>query len=110
MPTAVCFVLRVALFGGILVSQHPGVILAFALLFGATFWVTAPLTIVFVRDGYGTALLGTLAGMVTMVHHMCGGLGAYVGAASFDLARQLRAGFRESPSPHRCSRWCSRSP
>jgi predicted MFS family arabinose efflux permease len=85
-PAAACFVLRIALFGAILVSQHTAVILVVALLFGATFWITAPLTVVFVRDGYGTALLGTLAGMVTMVHHACGGLGAYVGAASFDLA------------------------
>ena len=29
--------------------------------------------------------IGTLAGIVTMVHHMCGGLGAYIGAVSFDL-------------------------
>ena len=84
LPTAVCFVLRVLLFGALLWTEQPALIMVLALLFGATFWVTAPLTVVFVRDGYGTALLGTLAGSVTMVHHACGGLGAYLGALSFD--------------------------
>ena len=83
-PAIACFALRIVLFGAVLVSQQSSFIFLFALLFGLTFWVTAPLTVVFVRDAYGTALLGTLAGTVTMVHHICGGLGAYVGAVSFD--------------------------
>ena len=83
-PTMACFVLRVALFALVIFSKTPLAISVFALMYGMTFWVTAPLTVVFVRDAYGTALLGTLAGMVTMVHHAFGGLGAYVGALSFD--------------------------
>jgi predicted MFS family arabinose efflux permease len=37
------------------------------------------------RSGsFGTRNLGALTGLVTMVHHICGGLGAYLGAAVFD--------------------------
>ena len=39
------------------------------------------------------ALLGTLAGIVTMVHHMFGGLGAYVGALSFDRTGSYDSAF-----------------
>jgi predicted MFS family arabinose efflux permease len=56
----------------------------FALLFGATFLVTAPLTAVFVRETFGTRHLGTITGTITMVHHVAGGLGALVGALIFD--------------------------
>jgi hypothetical protein len=56
----------------------------FALLFGLTFMVTAPLTILFVRDSFGTRNLGALTGLITMVHHACGGIGAYMGAHIFD--------------------------
>lgn len=28
--------------------------------------------------------LGGLTGLITMVHHICGGIGAYLGAAVFD--------------------------
>ena len=57
---------------------------SFALLYGVTFWVTAPLTVVFVRDAFGVRHLGALSGFVTMIHHICGGLGAWMGAAHFD--------------------------
>jgi predicted MFS family arabinose efflux permease len=60
------------------------VIVLFALLYGATFWVTAPLTVVFARAEFGTAQLGVITGLITMVHHIAGGLGAYIGAALFD--------------------------
>jgi predicted MFS family arabinose efflux permease len=83
-PTMICFVVRVLIFG--LVSLDPGAvgIAVFALAYGATFWVTAPLTVVFVRTLFGVEAIGTLTGVVTMVHHMGGGLGAFVGAAIFD--------------------------
>ena len=49
-PTAICFVLRTALCAVLLVSREPAVIAGAALLFGVTFWVTAPLTVVFGRE------------------------------------------------------------
>ena len=56
----------------------------FALVFGLTFLMTAPLTVLFVRDAFGVAHLGAIAGLVTMVHHIFGGIGAWLGAAVFD--------------------------
>jgi len=82
--TIACFILRIAIFGLILVDQSAMSIAAFGLLFGTTFWLTAPLTVVFARDAFGTAHLGAISGLIVMVHHMCGGLGAYLGAAVFD--------------------------
>jgi len=54
------------------------------LVFGATFLVTAPLTVVFVSESSGTRHLGALTGLITMVHQIFGGIGAYLGAAVFD--------------------------
>ncbi|MDH3714795.1 MAG: MFS transporter [Gammaproteobacteria bacterium] len=82
--TLACFVLRVGLFGAILSDQQVPSIAVFALLFGTTFWMTAPLTLIFVRDAFGTAHLGALSGLIVMIHHMCGGLGALLGAVMFD--------------------------
>jgi MFS family permease len=84
VPTVVCFVLRIVIFGGLLLSDDPNLTITLALLFGATFWVTAPLTVVFVERRFGTASLGALAGTVTLAHHACGGLGALVGGALYD--------------------------
>ncbi len=82
--TFACFVLRIAIFALILMNQEPLGIAAFGLLFGITFWMTAPLTVIFARSAFGMAHLGALSGIIVMVHHMCGGLGAYIGAALFD--------------------------
>jgi hypothetical protein len=65
----------------------------FALVFGATFLVTAPLTIVFVRENFGMRNLGALAGLITMVHQVFGGIGAYAGAAIFDATGAYDAAF-----------------
>ena len=84
VPTIICFVLRTALFALLLMSRDPAVIVGTALLFGVTFWITAPLTVVFGREIAAMSLLGTVTGLITMVHHSAGGLGALVGGAIFD--------------------------
>jgi len=83
-PTAAAFAARVVVFGWIAFDQSPVSIALFALVFGATFLVTAPLTVVFVRESFGTKNLGALTGLITMVHQIFGGIGAYAGAAIFD--------------------------
>ena len=83
-PTAICFAARVAAFGLVWVDQSWVSVAIFALVFGLTFLVTAPLTVVFVKESFGTRNLGGLTGLITMVHHIFGGLGAYLGAAVFD--------------------------
>jgi len=92
-PTAISFVARVAVFALVMVDQSPASVAVFALVFGLTFMVTAPLTVVFVRDRFGTKNLGALTGLITMVHHIWGGIGAYVGARIFDATRGYEIAF-----------------
>jgi len=91
--TAIAFAARVAVFGLIAVDQSPLSIAVFALVFGATFLVTAPLTVLFVRDHFGMAHLGALTGLITMVHQIFGGIGAYAGALIFDATGSYDAAF-----------------
>ncbi len=83
-PTLATFVTRVAVFGLVAVDQSAFSVALFALVFGVTFLATAPLTVLFIRDSFGTRNLGSISGLVTMVHHMFGGAGAWLGAAVFD--------------------------
>ena len=92
-PTAAAFIARIIVFGWIAIDQSPLSIAVFALVFGATFLVTAPLTVVFVRESFGTRNLGALAGFITMTHQIFGGLGAYAGAAIFDATGGYDAAF-----------------
>jgi predicted MFS family arabinose efflux permease len=92
-PTAAAFLARIVVFGWIAVDQSPLSVAVFALVFGATFLVTAPLTVVFVRENFGTANLGALAGLITMTHQIFGGVGAYAGAAIFDATGGYDAAF-----------------
>jgi len=92
-PTALAFAARVAVFGLVIVNQSAISVAVLALVFGATFWVTAPLTVVFVSEHFGKKHLGALTGLITMVHQMCGGIGAYLGAAAFDETGGYDAAF-----------------
>lgn len=83
-PTALSFLARVAVFGLISADQSPLSVAVFALVFGATFLVTAPLTVVLAANFFGARHLGALTGLITMVHQIFGGLGAWLGAAIFD--------------------------
>ena len=92
-PTAAAFAARIVVFAWIAIDQSPLSIAIFALVFGATFLVTAPLTVVYVRQSFGTRNLGALAGLITMTHQIFGGLGAYAGAAIFDATGGYDAAF-----------------
>ena len=83
-PTVASFVARLAVFALILVDQSTLAVAIFALVFGITFLVTAPLIVIYVAQYFGTKNLGALTGVITMVHHIFGGIGAYLGAALFD--------------------------
>ncbi len=83
-PTALSFAARAGAFALVTFDQSPLSVAIFALVFGMTFLITAPLTVIFVRDSFGTRNLGALTGLITMVHHICGGIGAYLGARIFD--------------------------
>ena len=92
-PTAMCFVLRIAAFGLILPLQSAPAILAFGLLYGFTFLITAPLTVVFLGNIYGPHRLGTLTGTISMIHQIAGGLGALTGGWIYDLSGSYNAAF-----------------
>ena len=83
-PTALCFLIRVGVFALIIYSQSTASIAVFALLYGFTFLITAPLAVVFTANMFGQARLGAVSGLINMVHQVSGGLGALVGAAIFD--------------------------
>jgi predicted MFS family arabinose efflux permease len=92
-PTVLAFGARVVVFALILVDQSALSVAVFALVFGASFMVTAPLTVVFVKQSFGSRHLGALSGMITMVHQVFGGLGAYFGAAVFDATGTYNIAF-----------------
>ena len=83
-PTLLCFVLRIGIFAYIPLFQDTPSIVAVALIYGFTFTMTAPLTVVFAGNIFGTERLGTGSGLINMVHQVAGGLGAVLGAAVFD--------------------------
>jgi predicted MFS family arabinose efflux permease len=84
IPIALTFLLRICLFLLILKYQNPVTFYIFALTFGFTFLITAPLTATLVGRLYGFAHVGLLSGFVTTVHHFGGGFWAYVGGLIFD--------------------------
>jgi len=92
-PTVLAFAARVVVFALILVDQSAVSVAVFALVFGATFMVTAPLTVVFVRESFGSRHLGAITGLITMVHQIFGGIGAYLGAAVFDATGAYNIAF-----------------
>ena len=92
-PTALCFVMRIGIFALILLFQGTPAILAFGLLYGFTFLITAPLTVVFLSNIYGPNRLGTLTGTVSMIHQIMGGLGALVGGWVYDMTGAYDAAF-----------------
>ncbi len=91
--TIAAFAARTAVFALVYMDQSPLSATIFALVFGLTFLMTAPLTVLFVRNAFGIAHLGAIAGLVTMVHHIFGGIGAWLGAAVFDRTGHYDAAF-----------------
>jgi len=90
-PTVLTFAARVMVSVLVLADRSTVSVAVFALVFGATFLVTAPLTVVFVSESFGMRHLGAIAGLITMVHQICGGLGAYLGAVIFDARGNYNA-------------------
>ena len=93
-PTVICFLVRVFIFALIIFDQSTPAIFVFGLVYGFTFLITAPLTVVFVGNIFGGARLGTLAGSISAVHQIAGGFGAFIGAWSFDHRGSYDDAFR----------------
>ena len=92
-PTALCFLARIACFGLIIFSQSTTSIVIFALLYGFTFLITAPLTVTFAGNMFGAPRLGMMSGIINMTHHIAGGIGALVGGLVFDARGSYDAAF-----------------
>ena len=85
LPTLLSFIARVGIFAIALLFQTTLGVAAFAVLYGFTFLMTAPLVIVFVGNVFGSSRMGAISGVINMTHQIWGGLGAYAGALIFDL-------------------------
>jgi len=84
IPIAVTFALRVVLFLLIVCNKGQTVLWIFALGFGFTLLVTAPLTTTLAGRLFGFAHIGIISGFITTVHHVGGGLWAYLGGVIYD--------------------------
>jgi len=85
IPIALTFLLRVFAFLLVLRYQNMVSFYVFALVFGFTFLVTAPLTPTLVGRLYGFSHVGVLSGFITTIHHLGGGIAAWGGGVLFDL-------------------------
>ena len=83
-PVMLCFMIRLPVFAFILFVQETPAIAGFAFVYGFTFLMTAPLTVVFAGNLFGPSRLGAVSGLINAVHQIAGGLGAFVGAVIFD--------------------------
>ena len=92
-PIALTFVLRLFLFLLVLKYQNLFSFYVFAILFGFTFLITAPLCTTLSGKLYGFHHIGLISGFITTVHHMAGGFWAYVGGWMFDRTGSYRAIF-----------------
>ena len=92
-PVMLCFMVRLPIFAFILFVQETPAIAAFALAYGFTFLITAPLTVVFAGNLFGPSRLGAVSGLINAVHQVAGGLGAFVGAVIFDRSDSYDGAF-----------------
>ncbi|MBL7210912.1 MAG: MFS transporter [Desulfobacteraceae bacterium] len=93
IPIALAFVLRFFLFLMILRYQSLVSFYVFALFFGFTFLITAPLTTTLVGRLYGFSHVGILSGFIATIHHLGGGIWAYAGGVVFDETGSYKLAF-----------------
>jgi predicted MFS family arabinose efflux permease len=90
IPIALTFLLRVFLFVLVLHYTSATSFFIFALAFGFTHLITAPLTPTLIGKMYGLSNVGMIGGFITTIHHLAGGLLAYMGGWIFDVAGSYR--------------------
>ncbi|UCD72123.1 MAG: MFS transporter [Syntrophobacterales bacterium] len=93
IPIALTFLLRVLLFLLILKYQNLASFYIFALSFGFTYLITAPLTPILIGRLYGISHVGVITGFITTIHHLGGGFWAYMGGLIFDQMGSYRLAF-----------------
>jgi len=93
IPFVLSFVLRFLLFLMILKYQNLMSFYVFAVLFGFTFLITAPLITTLAGRLFGFSHIGLITGFITTIHHLGGGFWAYVGGVIFDNTGSYRMVF-----------------
>jgi len=93
IPIALTFLLRCLLFILILYDQSLTSSYIFALTFGFTFLITAPLSTTLVGRIYGFSHIGLITGFINTMHFLGGGFWAYLGGLIFDQTGSYRSIF-----------------
>jgi MFS family permease len=93
IPIALTFAARFLLFLLILRYQNLLSFYFFALGFGFTGLITAPLTPALMGRLYGWSHIGLLTGFVITIHHLAGGFWAYLGGLIFDATGSYKLAF-----------------
>jgi MFS family permease len=84
IPIAMTFLIRILSFALILYDQSLMSSYFFALIFGFTFLITAPLSTTLVGRIYGFSHIGLITGFINTVHFLGGGLWTYIGGLIYD--------------------------
>lgn len=84
IPMAFAFAVRVVLFILILNWQSTAAFYVFAVGFGITFLITAPITPTLLGKLYGLSHIGVNMGFIMTFHHLAGGLWTYLGGEIYD--------------------------
>ncbi len=92
-PMVVTFLLRVGIFLMLCKYQSPLAYHLFAIIFGFTMLVTAPITTTLAGRLYGFTHLGAITGFITTVHHFSGGLWAWLGGVIYDRSGSYKPAF-----------------
>ena len=93
IPIILTFVLRVVLYAMVLKYKSVTSLYVFALAFGFTHLITAPLTPMIVGKMYGVLHLGILTGIVNTSHFLGAGFWAYIGGVIFDVTGSYQLAF-----------------
>ena len=93
IPIILVFLLRVLVLLLIVKYQDVVSLYIFALIFGFTFLVTAPLLPVLAGSLFGFSHVGLISGFIMTFHYFGGGLGAYVGGLIFDKTGSYQNAF-----------------
>jgi MFS family permease len=93
IPIALTFLLRFASFILILYDQGLTSSYIFALTFGFTFFITAPLSATLVGRIYGFSHIGLITGFINTIHCFGAGFGTYLGGLIFDQTGSYQLAF-----------------
>jgi MFS family permease len=93
MPVVLTFVLRFLLYLFIVRYKNVPSLYIFALLFGFTHLITAPLTPMLMGRLYGFRQIGLLTGVVNTVHFLGGGIFTYATGLIFDRTGSYQMAF-----------------